>query len=70
MFLINSIQTTWKFVRNWSRRTLEKASEQIVDVQGEDDDFEEDDEPVPKEENSTAKSTGTEAPETASQRNS
>ena len=33
-------QAVWKFVRNWSRRTLEKASERVVDVQG-DDDFEE-----------------------------
>ena len=26
---------------SWSRRTLEKASERVVDVQGDDDDFEE-----------------------------
>lgn len=31
----------WKWVRVWSRRTLEKASERVADVQGDDDDFEE-----------------------------
>ncbi|KAF2089775.1 hypothetical protein K490DRAFT_5556, partial [Saccharata proteae CBS 121410] len=32
----------YKAVRAWSRRTLEKAGERVVDVQGEDDDDEED----------------------------
>jgi len=31
----------WKFVRSWCRRTLQKAGDRVVDVQGEDDDFEE-----------------------------
>lgn len=31
----------WKWVRAWSRRTLESAGELVADVQGEDDDFEE-----------------------------
>jgi hypothetical protein len=38
--LLTCRQAVWKFVRNWSRRTLEKASDRVVDVQG-DDDFEE-----------------------------
>lgn len=32
----------WKGVRAWSRRTLEKASERVMDVPGVDDDDEED----------------------------
>lgn len=31
----------WNLVNGWSRRTLEKASERVADVQGDDDDFEE-----------------------------
>lgn len=31
----------WNLVNGWSRRTLEKASERVADVQGADDDFEE-----------------------------
>ena len=31
----------WRAVRNWSRKTLEKAGERVVDVQGDlDDDME------------------------------
>lgn len=40
----NTSQTTWQAVRAWSRRTLEKAGERVVDVHGEEDD--EDDEPA------------------------
>ena len=32
----------WKAVRAWSRRTLEKAGDKVVDVQGDDEDVEED----------------------------
>jgi len=39
--LLTYYQTVWKIVGNWSRRTLEKASERVADVQGDDDDFEE-----------------------------
>ncbi|KAH8599147.1 hypothetical protein B0O99DRAFT_683127 [Bisporella sp. PMI_857] len=59
---------TWKFVRGWSRRTLEIASDRVVDVQGEDDDFEE--EPVPPTETplkEEASSSGVDS-ETASRR--
>ncbi|ORY11641.1 hypothetical protein BCR34DRAFT_614506 [Clohesyomyces aquaticus] len=35
----------WKGVRAWSRRTLEKAGERVMDVQGDDDDEEEDENP-------------------------
>lgn len=34
------IQAVWKGVRAWSRKTLEKAGERVVDVHGEDDDDE------------------------------
>ena len=40
----NTSQTAWQAVRAWSRRTLEKAGERVVDVHGEEDD--EDDEPA------------------------
>jgi hypothetical protein len=38
-------QVSWiiKGVRAWTRRTLEKASERVLDVQGEDDDDDDDD---------------------------
>ncbi|EON64755.1 hypothetical protein W97_03988 [Coniosporium apollinis CBS 100218] len=35
----------WKAVRTWTRRTLEKAGERVMDVQVDDDDEDEDDEP-------------------------
>jgi hypothetical protein len=35
-------QGVWKVVRVWSRKTLEKASERVLDVAGDDDDEEED----------------------------
>jgi len=35
------LYAVWKGVRAWSRRTLEKASERVMDVQGEDDDEDE-----------------------------
>lgn len=46
-------------MRNWSRRTLEKASDRVADVQGDDDDdeVEEDPVPAPKEESSTGDDT-------------
>ena len=34
----------WKGVQAWSRRTLEKASESVLDIQGDDDDEDEEDE--------------------------
>ncbi len=33
----NSVQGVYKGVRAWSRRTLEKASERVMDVAGDDD---------------------------------
>ena len=39
--LMLTIQAVWKFVRNLSLRFLEKASERVLDVQGDDDDDEE-----------------------------
>jgi hypothetical protein len=39
----HSTQAIWKGVRAWSRNTLEKAGERVVDVHGEDDDDEEPD---------------------------
>ena len=39
----NRLQAVYKGVRSWSRRTLEKASERVMDVAGDDDD--DDDEP-------------------------
>ena len=35
-------QTVWKGVRSWSKRTLEKAGERVMDVQGDDNDDDED----------------------------
>lgn len=40
--VLNNFQAVWKGVRAWSRRTLEKASEKVVDVQGEAGDGDED----------------------------
>jgi hypothetical protein len=34
--------TVWKGVRSWSRRTLEKAGERVLDVQGDDEGDDED----------------------------
>lgn len=33
----DSIQAIYKGVRVWSRRTLERAGERVMDVQGDDD---------------------------------
>lgn len=38
------LYTVWKGVRGWARRTLEKAGERVMDVQGADDDDDDDDE--------------------------
>src|SRR5215469_5781916 len=35
-------QTVWKGVRSWSKRTLEKAGEKVMDVQGDDNDDDDD----------------------------
>lgn len=40
-FLADSIQAIYKGVRVWSRRTLERAGERVMDVQGDDDDDDE-----------------------------
>lgn len=40
--VLTDFQAVWKGVRAWSRRTLEKASEKVVDVQGEAGDDDED----------------------------
>ena len=32
------VQAVWKGVRSWSKRTLQKAGERVMDVQGDDDD--------------------------------
>ena len=37
----NAYQAVWTWVRAWTAKTLEKAGERVVDVQGDDDDFEE-----------------------------
>ncbi|KAF2143255.1 uncharacterized protein K452DRAFT_357610 [Aplosporella prunicola CBS 121167] len=37
----------WKTVRAWSRRLLKKAGQRVMDVQGHDSDDEDDDEPLP-----------------------
>jgi len=48
MFLVgisqvaDTSQTVWKSVRSWSKRTLEKAGERVMDVQGDDNDDDED----------------------------
>lgn len=48
MFLVETsrvadkLQTVWKGVRSWSRRTLEKAGERVMDVQGDDNDDDDD----------------------------
>ena len=34
-------QAVWSWVRAWTLRTLEKAGERVVDVQGDDDEMEE-----------------------------
>lgn len=36
----NNEQAIYKGVRAWSRRTLERAGERVMDVQGDDDDDE------------------------------
>jgi len=38
--VITFLYTVWKWVRGWTRRTLEKAGEHVLDVQGDDDDEE------------------------------
>ena len=35
------LQAVWKWVRLWTRKALEKAGERVADVQGDDNDFEE-----------------------------
>lgn len=37
-FIIDTRQAIYKGVRVWSRRTLERAGERVMDVQGDDDD--------------------------------
>jgi hypothetical protein len=39
--VITFLYAVWKWVRAWSRKTLEKAGERVADVQGNDDDLEE-----------------------------
>lgn len=41
------MQAVYKGVRAWSRRTLEKAGERVMDVAGDDDDGDEEDESQP-----------------------
>lgn len=54
--VVTFLYAVWQFVRSWSRRTLEKASEHVVDVQGDDDDFEE--MPPPTEQNGPLNNEG------------
>jgi len=37
-------QAVWKAVRSWSKRTLEKSGERVMNVQGDDDEDEDEDE--------------------------
>ncbi|KAH8796478.1 hypothetical protein BGZ57DRAFT_8320 [Hyaloscypha finlandica] len=39
--IITFLAAVWTWVRAWTAKTLEKAGERVVDVQGDDDDFEE-----------------------------
>jgi len=39
--VITFLTVVWSWVRAWTRSTLEKTAERVVDVQGDDDDFEE-----------------------------
>lgn len=40
--MLTAIEAVWKLVRSWSKKTLEKAEERVVDVQGdEEDEYEE-----------------------------
>ncbi|KAG9248167.1 RING finger domain-containing protein [Calycina marina] len=69
---ITFLIATWKFVRNWCRRTLEVASDKVLDVQGDDvGDGEEEEETVREDvptgtEDTT--NTSTEAPDEATRR--
>lgn len=42
--VVTFLAAVWTWVRRWSRRTLEKASERIIDVNGEDNDEDDDEE--------------------------
>lgn len=44
--IVTFLYTVWRLVRSWSQRTLERAADRVVDVQG-DDDGDEEDEPAP-----------------------
>ncbi|RDW82114.1 hypothetical protein BP6252_03226 [Coleophoma cylindrospora] len=44
--VVTFLYAVWKWVRAWTRRTLEKAGERVADVQGDDDDDEEEESPA------------------------
>jgi len=65
--VVTFLAAVWTWVRAWTAKTLEKAGERVSDVQGEDDDFEELEEPTASQA-AAGTSTTTETPESESRK--